>query len=149
MKPTPARLDPVSYPLHKPVPIRFADVDMFRHLNNVATGQFYEEARFELLAEARVQVAKAESPALVVANVDTAFLGQARYPGTIDVATGVIRVGERSLVLGQGLFVDGTCIGCADTVLVATGATGPVPIPAAIGDYLSRWLLREDAAGLR
>jgi acyl-CoA thioester hydrolase len=141
MKPTPARLDPASYKLHKPVAIRFADVDMFRHLNNVATGQFYEEARFELLAEARVQVPKEDSPALVVANVDTAFLGQARYPGTIDVATGIVRVGDRSLVIGQGLFVDGKCIGCADTVVVAAGAGGPVPIPAPVGAYLSNLLL--------
>jgi acyl-CoA thioester hydrolase len=141
MKPTPARLDPASYPLHKPVPIRFADVDMFRHLNNVATGQFYEEARFELLAEARVQVPKEDSPGLVVANVDTAFLGQARYPGTIDVATGIVRVGERSLVIGQGLFVDGKCIGCADTVIVATGLGDPASLPAPIGAYLSDLLL--------
>jgi len=141
MKPTPTRLDPGSYPLHKAVPIRFSDIDMFRHLNNVATGQFYEEARFELLAEARVQVAKEDSPALVIANVDTAFLGQARYPGTIDVATGIVRVGERSLVIGQGLFVSGKCIGCADSVVVSTGPAGPIPLPAPIIEYLSRLLL--------
>ncbi|WP_077145283.1 thioesterase family protein [Sphingopyxis sp. KK2] len=146
MKPASARLDPASYPLHKLVPIRFSDVDMFRHLNNVATGQFYEEARFELLAEARVQVAKDDSPALVVANVDTAFLGQARYPGTIDVATGIVGIGERSLVIGQGLFVGGHCIGCADTVVVATGHAGRIALPAPIGAYLSRLLLPTGAS---
>lgn len=119
MKPTPARLDLANYPLHKPVPIRFADVDMFRHLNNVATGQFYEEARYELLAELRGLVPREESPTLVIANVDTAFLGQARYPGIIDVATGIVRVGERSITIGQGLFVEGRCIGCADSIVVA------------------------------
>ena len=146
MKPTAARLDPASYPLHKAVPIRFSDVDMFRHLNNVATGQFYEEARFELLAEARVQVAKDDSPALVIANVDTAFLGQARYPGTIDVATGIVRVGARSLVIGQGLFVGGLCIGCADSVIVSTGPAGPTPLPGPIRAYLSRLLLPDPVA---
>lgn len=126
MKPTSARLDAASYPLHKPVPIRFADVDMFRHLNNVATGQFYEEARYELLAELRALVPREESPTLVIANVDTAFLGQARYPGVIDVATGIVRVGERSITIGQGLFVEGRCIGCADSiVVVAEGALAP------------------------
>jgi acyl-CoA thioester hydrolase len=126
MKPSPARLDPANYPLLKPVPIRFADVDMFRHLNNVATGQFYEEARYELLADLRGLVPRDESPTLVIANVDTAFLGQARYPGVIDVATGVVRVGERSITIGQGLFVEGRCIGCADSiVVVAEGMLAP------------------------
>lgn len=137
MKPTPARLDPTSYPLHKPVPIRFADVDMFRHLNNVATGQFYEEARYELLAELRGLVPRDESPTLVIANVDTAFLGQARYPGTIDVATGVVRVGERSITIGQGLFALGRCIGCADSIVVAAeGVLAP-----AIRERLDRLIL--------
>lgn len=126
MKPSPARLDPANYPLLKPVPIRFADVDMFRHLNNVATGQFYEEARYELLAELRGLVPREESPTLVIANVDTAFLGQARYPGTVDVATAIIGVGERSITIGQGLFVEGRCIGCADSIVVAAeGALAP------------------------
>ncbi len=146
MKPSPQRLDPATYPLHKAVPIRFSDIDMFRHLNNVATGQFYEEARFALLAAARVQVATDDSPVLVIANVDTAFLGQARYPGTIDVATGIVRVGTRSLVIGQGLFVGGQCIGCADSIIVATGPSGPVPLPGPIAAYLSQHLLLEDMA---
>lgn len=137
MKPTPARLDPASYPLHKPVPIRFADVDMFRHLNNVATGQFYEEARYELLAELRGLVPKEESPTLVIANVDTAFLGQARYPGVIDVATGVVRVGERSITIGQGLFVEERCIGCADSIVVAAEGV----LAAAIHDRLESLML--------
>lgn len=137
MKPSPARLDPASYPLHKPVPIRFADVDMFRHLNNVATGQFYEEARYELIAELRGLVPKEESPTLVIANVDTAFLGQARYPGVIDVATGIIRLGGRSITIGQGLFVERRCIGCADSIVVAAGGA----LPPVIRDHLERLTL--------
>lgn len=137
MKPEAYRLDPATYPRHKAVPIRFSDVDMFRHLNNVATGQFYEEARFELLAEARELVAKDDRSALVIANVNTSFLGQARYPGKIDVGTGILRVGERSLVIAQGLFVDGKCIGIADSTVVSTGPAGAAPIAEPIRAFLS------------
>ncbi|WP_447763173.1 acyl-CoA thioesterase [Sphingopyxis panaciterrae] len=137
MKPEPLRLDPATYPRHKPVPIRFSDVDMFRHLNNVATGQFYEEARFELLAEARELVGKEDRSALVIANVNTSYLGQARYPGTIDVATGILRIGDRSLVIAQGLFVSGKCIGIADSIIVSTGPEGAVPIADPIRAFLS------------
>ncbi|WP_054588350.1 acyl-CoA thioesterase [Sphingopyxis macrogoltabida] len=137
MKPEAYRLDPATYPRLKAVPIRFSDVDMFRHLNNVATGQFYEEARFELLAEARELVTKDDRSALVIANVNTSFLGQARYPGTIDVGTGILRIGERSLVIAQGLFIDGKCIGIADSTVVSTGRAGAAPIAEAIRAFLS------------
>lgn len=141
MKPEPYRLDLATYPRCKPVPIRFADVDMFRHLNNVATGQFYEEARFELLAEARERVPKEDRGALVVASVNTSFLGQARYPGVIDVGTGILRIGERSLVIAQGLFVGGRCIGIADSVIVSTGPEGAAPIADPIRQFLSSLLI--------
>lgn len=137
MKPEAYRLDPATYPRHKAVPIRFSDVDMFRHLNNVATGQFYEEARFELLAEARELVAKEDRSALVIANVNTSFLGQARYPGAIDVGTGMLRVGERSLVIAQALFVAGKCIGIADSTIVSTGSEGAAPVAEPIRAFLS------------
>ncbi|MEZ5707947.1 MAG: acyl-CoA thioesterase [Blastomonas sp.] len=141
MKPSPERLQRDHYPRHKPVPIRFADVDMFRHLNNVATGQFYEEARFELLAEARERAGKDERGAMVLANVDTAFLRQARYPGTIEVATGIVSLGERSLVIGQALFLEGKCIGTADSVVVCIGSDGPCPIARPIAEYFKGLIL--------
>ncbi|NIJ36127.1 acyl-CoA thioester hydrolase [Sphingopyxis panaciterrae] len=144
MKPEPYRLNAATYPRHKTVPIRFADVDMFRHLNNVATGQFYEEARFELLAEARELVAKEDRGALVIASVNTSFLGQARYPGTIDVGTGILRVGERSLVIAQGLFVGGKCIGVADSVIVSTGPEGAVPIADPVRLFFSSLVIAAD-----
>jgi acyl-CoA thioester hydrolase len=144
MKPEPHRLDSATYPRHKAVPIRFSDVDMFRHLNNVATGQFYEEARFELLAEARELVAKEDRGALVIANVNTSYLGQARYPGTIDVATGILRVGDRSLVIAQGLFVGGKCIGIADSSIVSTGPEGAVAIADPVRAFLSSLMIAAD-----
>jgi acyl-CoA thioester hydrolase len=40
------------------------------------------------------------------------------------------RIGRTSFVASTGLFVDGTCVGVCDTVLVLLGDDGPVPIPA-------------------
>jgi acyl-CoA thioester hydrolase len=39
------------------------------------------------------------------------------------------RIGRTSFVASTGLFVDGTCVGVCDTVLVLLGDDGPVPIP--------------------
>jgi acyl-CoA thioester hydrolase len=139
MKPTPARLRLDTYPHHKDVPVRFSDIDVFRHINNVATGQFYDEARFELLSQA-YKVA-GERGRLVIANFDVAYLREGKYPGTITVGSGIVRVGERSAVIGQALFLNGQCIGAADSVVVAVDDKGGVPIPEPVRAYFATLML--------
>lgn len=117
MKPTAERLILDSYPARMELPARFADVDMFRHLNSVAIGRFYEEARFALTAEIRATIPAERRGRVLVANIDTAFLREGRYPGPVTVGTAVVSRGRSSCVLGQGLFQDGACFSCADTVL--------------------------------
>ena len=141
MKPGPARLRLESYPRTKEVPIRFSDLDVFRHVNNVAAGQFYDEARFELLSEAyRVTGTRGR---LVIANFDVAYLREAKYPGTITVGSGTVRIGTRSLVLGQALFLGGHCIGAADSVVVAVDDSGGIPVPDAVKAFFAALMLPE------
>lgn len=142
MKPGPARLRPESYPRSKEVPIRFGDLDIFRHVNNVSIGHFYDEARFEVLTEAyRVTGSRGR---LVIANFDVAYLREAKYPGTITVGTGTVRLGARSLVLGQGLFIAGKCIGTADSVVVAVDDSGGIPVPDAVASFFGGLMLPGD-----
>lgn len=128
MKPTPARLKLENYPSQTAIPARFSDVDMFRHLNNVAIGQFYEEVRFALIGQARETIPRERKSALLIANVDMAYLRQGRYPGVVTVGTGLLQLGRKSFLLGQGLFQDGVCFSCADTTVVylENGAAAPV-----------------------
>ena len=142
MKPTAARLRLETYPRRKDVPIRFSDIDFFRHLNNVATGQFYDEARFELLSEA--YRATGERGRMVIANFDIAYLREAKYPGTITVGTGIVRIGDRSAVIGQALFLGERCIGAADSVVVSVDDNGGAPVPAAVRAFFESLLLSED-----
>jgi acyl-CoA thioester hydrolase len=130
MKPTAERLALASYPSQTTVPPRFSDVDMFRHLNNVAIGQFYEEIRFALIGRMRERLAKGEAGRVMVANVDIAYLREGRYPDLVTVATGLARRGKRSFVLGQALFQGGVCFSAADTTMVYVGEGGPAPLPA-------------------
>lgn len=141
MKPSPARLRLETYPRRKDVPIRFSDIDFFRHLNNVATGQFYDEARFELLSES--YNAGGARGRMVIANVDIAYLREAKYPGTITVGTGIVKLGERSAVIGQALFLAGKCIGAADSVVVSVDDSGGAPVPAAVRTFFEALLLPE------
>jgi len=136
MKPTPDRLVLANYPSRVDVPSRFSDVDMFRHLNNVAIGQFYEEVRFALTAQAREALPKGGGGRIMVVNVDTAFLREGHYPGLVTVGSTVVHRGRKSYVLGQALFQDGVCFSTADTTLVYTENGAPADLPAALNPVL-------------
>jgi acyl-CoA thioester hydrolase len=46
----------------------------------------------------------------------------------IHTGAGVGRIGRTSFVASTGLFIEGSCIGVCDTVLVLLGDDGPVPL---------------------
>lgn len=88
MKPAPERLTLTNYLATHDVPVRFADLDPLRHINNVAFGQFYEEARVHLNTQV-FAMAKARPERMLVANVDIAYLHEGQYPGVIRTGSGI------------------------------------------------------------
>ena len=149
MKPTPDRLSLEAYPEVTELAARFSDVDMFRHLNNVAIGQFYEEVRFAMVARLREALPADRGGRVTVVNVDTAYLREARYPGLVTVGTGLAQRARRSFVLGQALFQNGACFSAADTTLVYVENGAPAPLPSAFDEILGALVLPSfiDAAG--
>jgi len=141
MKPSPERQELSYYPHRSEVPVRFADLDPLRHINNVAIGQFYEEARVSLnnavFAKAGVRPER-----MLVANVDIAYLREGHYPGVLTVGSGIARIGRTSYVIGQALFQNGACIGAAETVVVYIDQGAPAPPPDAVRRALELFLLR-------
>lgn len=118
MKPTAERLVLSNYPSQVEAPVRFSDIDMFRHINNVAMGQFYEEVRFSLTARMREALPRERGNAIVIVNVDIAYLKEGRYPGVISIGSGIAQRGRKTYVIGQALFQGGACISTADTTLL-------------------------------
>jgi acyl-CoA thioester hydrolase len=147
MKPSPDRLELATYPSRVEVPARFSDVDMFRHLNNVAIGQFYEEVRFALTAQAREALPKGAGGRIMVVNVDIAYLREGRYPGVVTVGSGLVQKGRKSYVIGQALFQDGVCFSAADTTLVYTENGAPAALPPALEAALDALKLATFAEG--
>jgi len=125
------RLHLDSYPVVDEIAARYGDMDANGHLNNLALESLHENARATmnraLLPEA-YEVAHRRIR-LVTSQNAVHFLVEAHWPATIQTGAGVGRIGRTSYVASTGLFIDGTCIGVCDTVLVALGADGPVPIP--------------------
>lgn len=136
------RLD--SYPVIGEIAARYGDMDANAHLNNLALESLHENARATMN---RDLMPDAYSPGrrrlrLVTSQNAVHFLAEAHWPAMIRTGAGVGRIGRTSYVASTGLFVDGTCIGVCDTVLVLVDENGPAPLPDDFRAALQTVLLR-------
>lgn len=124
--------DPAGMAFWTEEKIRFQDVDHVGHVNNIAIAIYAESGRVEMLTYALpTGLQGSEEPFWVIAELNVRFRAQAHYPGTVDIGTRVLRLGNSSVTIGQGLFVDGRCIATAESVIVlvdpATGRGHALP----------------------
>jgi len=129
-RPDPKRLHLESYPIIDEIAARYGDMDANGHLNNLALESLHENARATMnrgLLPHAYDVARRRIR-LVTSQNAVHFLVEAHWPATIQTGAGVGRIGRTSFVASTGLFIEGTCIGVCDTVLVALGDDGPVPL---------------------
>lgn len=131
-----------NYPAILDVPVRFADLDPLRHINNVAIGQFYEEARVHLNSQVFTK-AKTRPERILVANVDIAYLSEGLYPGVIRVGSGIGRIGRTSYEIMQALFQNDTCIGTAQTIVVYIQNGAPTPPPPEVRTVLETFVFTD------
>jgi acyl-CoA thioester hydrolase len=85
------------------IPMRWADADMLRHMNNAVYFRFMEEARVLMLAQAGIQVSG--DVGNVVAHCSCDFLRPITYPATVRVRLTLERVGRTSLTQLNELYV--------------------------------------------
>lgn len=99
--------------------IRFQDIDRLGHVNNVAITIYAESGRVEFLdAVMPTALTAGNGPLWVIARLDIQFRAQSHYPGSVDIGTRVLRIGNSSITLGQGLFVGQRCIATTESVVV-------------------------------
>ena len=130
----PISLDKIeSYTIWARDIIRYADTDRQGHVNNAVFATFLETGRVSILYHPERPLAPAGA-AFVIARLALEFRSEIRWPGEVMIGTLVLRLGQSSVTLGQGLFVNGTCAAVAETVIVlmdeATRKSRPLPEPA-------------------
>ncbi len=54
----------------------------------------------------------------VIARCTLDFLGEIRWPGTVEIGSGVTRLGSSSVTLAQAVFQNGACVAQAETIIV-------------------------------
>lgn len=125
------RLKLDSYRVIDQVTARYGDMDANAHINNLALESMHENARATMNRKLFPQAYRAGEKRLRLVTSQNAvhFLAEAHWPALIQTGAGIGRIGRTSFIASTGLFIDGSCIGVCDTVLVLLGEDGPTPIP--------------------
>jgi acyl-CoA thioester hydrolase len=85
---------------HYPVKVRFSDVDVYGHVNNVKHFEYFQESRIALMARMVEELGTGQRPSVVVAEADIVYRAPMLLrPEPYDLYTWVARVGSTSLVL--------------------------------------------------
>ncbi|MSO92564.1 MAG: acyl-CoA thioesterase [Rhodospirillales bacterium] len=112
------------------VTLRPSDVDSWNHINNVVYSAFFAAGRTQFMREI-LEVDSTGKLDFVLASVKIDFRRELQYPGSVDVGTRILRIGNSSMTLGHGLFRDGQLSATAESVVVCrdrgTRKVKPVP----------------------
>lgn len=127
-----------SYPLRFPLQTRYGDMDSNAHLNNVAIARFIEESRLRLHQKILAHGAPVNPGAVMIVHVEIDYLGEGHYPGDIEAAIGLRRLGRSSYTLAHALFQFGRPFVLAESVMVsvAAGQSKPAPVAGPLAERL-------------
>jgi acyl-CoA thioester hydrolase len=143
--PAPEGLTSKDFPVLWPVGTRWADNDMFGHLNNAVYYQLFDTA-INAWINTSIGLDPITAPALgIVAESGCRYLSELHFPENLEIGVAVTRLGRSSVTYRLGVFRPHeerdarpiTALGHWVHVYVARGDRKPVPIPDAIRTLLS------------
>jgi acyl-CoA thioester hydrolase len=155
LPPAPDKLTSGDFPVLWPVGTRWADNDMFGHLNNAVYYQLFDTA-INAWINTSTRVDPITMPSLgIVAESGCRYFSELRFPESLVVGLAVTRLGRSSVTYRLGVFrsddqrsADGTggppacggpitALGHWVHVYIDRTSRKPVPIPDAIRSLLS------------
>lgn len=143
MKHDPVRLDASNYAFSMSIMPRFADMDMLKHINNLALAEYHEEARvrfFSAIINDNFLFTQ-RNFRLLVARASYNYLREAHYPQPLEARVATARIGHSSFDLALALFQEEQCVCLADVVMVHVSNSGPAPLPENLKSELQKYLL--------
>lgn len=127
--------------------VRFADLDVNKHVNNAVYSSYFESSRVLLVGE-RSHGLTPEGLGWVLARLDINFRAELHWPGTIDLGLGVLRLGRTSVTFSQVVYSQGRLIASAQatTVMVDSVSRKPTALPDEVIAAFGPWMLRGTAS---
>jgi acyl-CoA thioester hydrolase len=141
--PAPDGLTSRDFPVHWPVPTRWADNDMFGHLNNAVYYQLFDTA-INGWIQTNVELDPVTTTAQgIVAESGCRYFSELHFPERLVVGVAVTRLGRSSVTYRLGVFRAGeepqavAALGHWVHVYIDRTSRRPVPVPDAIRSLLS------------
>jgi len=144
--PAPDGLTSRDFPVHSPVPTRWADNDMFGHLNNAVYYQLFDTA-INGWIQTNVDLDPVTTTARgIVAESGCRYFSELHFPERLVVGVAVTRLGRSSVTYRLGVFRAAeepagpqavAAVGHWVHVYIDRTSRRPVPIPDVIGSLLS------------
>ena len=95
-----------AYPFVTVHPIRYGDLDPNNHVNNAVIATYLEIGRTEFFARESIRLTS-EGRGISLVHLEIYYHREILYPGFVQIATGIVKVGGASLAFDQAVFVDG------------------------------------------
>lgn len=111
--------------------VRFGDLDPNQHVNNAVYATYFETGRVTLMKDPRHGLLQ-EGLAWIMVRLDMHFRAELRWPGTIELGLGVVRLGRTSVTCEQVVFSEGRCVASAPAVMVLIDEVTRKPAPLAV-----------------
>ncbi len=124
-----AALQPRSYPFWTQELVRFADLDINGHVNNIAFAVYAESGRAAFLQATGLWGLQDPSRQHVLAHIEIDYLQELKYPADIRVGVRVLQIGRSSFQLGVGIFSGDRCVAIARSVQVRIDSQSKAPLP--------------------
>jgi acyl-CoA thioester hydrolase len=108
--------------------IRYGDLDRQGHVNNSVFATFLESGRVHVFRDdaSGLSIPGGE---FVLARLELDFLRELKWPGEVEIGTGIARIGRSSVVLDQALFNEDKCAAVAKAVMVLIDPSTRRPRP--------------------
>jgi acyl-CoA thioester hydrolase len=123
------------------ISVRFQDIDLFDHVNNVAYAAYLEEARIQFFEDAVGVVLGESDDGFALVHLEVEYERQIEYGDSVEVLLRVLELGSSSIAMDYQVRADGRVAATAETVVVPfDGATGEsFPIPDAWRESLAEY----------
>ena len=97
------------------VTTRYSDQDELGHINNCSYVAYVEAGRVQFLG-GLLDSDRHPGIDLILARVTVNYLQESHYPGIMEVGSRILKLGNKSMTTGYGLFKDDHCVATADSV---------------------------------
>jgi len=102
--------------------IRYADLDPQGHVNNAVFATYFESGRVAMFRDPDLGIG-VNNATYVLVRQEIDFLSELRWPGHVEIGTGLAEFGRSSFTVAQTIFHGETCAAAGRATLVMMDTT--------------------------